>query len=125
MDTILPVMQAVIALGIFNVWLLRFGKPTQWRGGTARTLKEEFAVYGLPPWFMWVVGFLKLLCATLLIAGIWVPALAKPAAAGLAVLMLGAVVMHFKVKDPLMRALPAFTMLVLCAIVLVAERAAI
>jgi hypothetical protein len=53
------------------------------------------------------------LCATLLIAGVWFPALTRPAAAGLPMLMAGAVAMHFKVKDPLMRLLPAFTMLVL------------
>jgi uncharacterized membrane protein YphA (DoxX/SURF4 family) len=122
MDLAAQVIQVVIALGIYNVWLVRFGKSTDWRGGTARNLKEEFAVYGLPGWFMGVVGFLKLLFATLLIAGIWFPAVTRPAAAGLAVLMLGAVAMHMKVKDPLKRSLPAFTMLVLSVIVAVASR---
>jgi uncharacterized membrane protein YphA (DoxX/SURF4 family) len=122
MDLAVQVIQVVIALGIYNVWLVRFGKSTDWRGGTARNLKEEFAVYGLPGWFMGVVGFLKLLFATLLIAGIWFPAVTRPAAAGLAVLMLGAVAMHVKVKDPLKRSLPAFTMLVLSVIVAVASR---
>jgi uncharacterized membrane protein YphA (DoxX/SURF4 family) len=122
MDLAVQVIQVVIALGIYNVWLVRFGKSTDWRGGTARNLKEEFAVYGLPGWFMGVVGFLKLLFATLLIAGIWFPAVTRPAAAGLAVLMLGAVAMHMKVKDPLKRSLPAFTMLVLSVIVAVASR---
>jgi uncharacterized membrane protein YphA (DoxX/SURF4 family) len=122
MDLAVQVIQVVIALGIYNVWLVRFGKSTDWRGGTARNLKEEFAVYGLPGWFMGVVGFLKLLFATLLIAGILFPAVTRPAAAGLAVLMLGAVAMHMKVKDPLKRSLPAFTMLVLSVIVAVASR---
>jgi uncharacterized membrane protein YphA (DoxX/SURF4 family) len=114
------VSQVVIALGIFNVWLLRYGKSTNWRGGTARTLKEEFAVYGLPSWFMGIVGSLKLLFAALLIAGIWLPVVTKPAAAGMAILMLGAVSMHFKVKDPPKRALPAFSMFGLSLIVAVA-----
>jgi hypothetical protein len=113
MDLAVKVIQVVVALGIYNVWLVRFRKSTSWRGGTAQNLREEFEVYGLPGWFMGVVGFLKLLCATLLIAGVWYPALTRPAAVGLAVLMAGAVAMHFKVKDPLMRSLPAFTMLVL------------
>lgn len=81
---------------------------------------EEFEVYGLPGWFMGVVGLLKLLFATLLIVGIWFPPVTSPAAAGLAVLMLGAVGMHVKVKDPAMRSLPALTMLVLCLAVAVA-----
>jgi uncharacterized membrane protein YphA (DoxX/SURF4 family) len=120
MDWIVKVTQMVVALGIYNVWLVRFRKSTNWRGGTARNLKEEFQVYGLPGWFMGLVGFLKLLFATLLIVGVWVPALTRPAAAGLAVLMLGAVAMHVKVRDPALRSLPAFTMLVLCVVLAVA-----
>jgi uncharacterized membrane protein YphA (DoxX/SURF4 family) len=120
MDTVVLIIQVIIALGIYNVWLVRFGKATNWRGGTAQNLKEEFAVYGLPGWAVWAVGFLKLLSATLLIVGIWFPIVTKPAAVVMAVLMLGAVTMHFKVKDPPKRALPAFTMLVLSVIVAVA-----
>jgi uncharacterized membrane protein YphA (DoxX/SURF4 family) len=112
-------MQVVIAMGILNVWLLRFGKPTEWRGGDAKNMKEEFAVYGLPAWSVGVVGFLKILLAALLIAGIWLPAVTKPAAIGMAVLMLGAVSMHIKVKDPLQRSLPAFCVLVLSVLVAV------
>ncbi len=111
------VIQIVVALGILNVWLLRFGKSTGWRGGEAKNMKEEFAIYGLPEWSVQAVGFLKILCAVCLIAGIWIPALTQPAAIGLAVLMLGAVAMHFKVKDPLKKSLPALTMLVLCLII--------
>jgi hypothetical protein len=117
MNTVVIVIQVIIALGIFNVWLLRFGKPTGWRGGSAQNLKEEFQTYGLPDGFVWVIGFLKLLFAVLLVAGIWFPAVTRPAAIGVAVLMLGAVAMHVKVKDPLMKSLPAFTMLVLSVIV--------
>lgn len=116
MDPIL-IIQVVIALGILNVWLLRFGKSTEWRGGAAMTMNEEFAVYGLPGWSVQVVGFLKLLCAACLIVGIWFPALTQPAAIALAILMLGAVTMHVKVKDPVKKSLPALTMLVLCLIV--------
>jgi hypothetical protein len=120
MDTLVTVLQVIIALGIYNVWLLRYGKATGYRGGTARSLKEEFEVYGLPGWFMWVAGGLKLLFATLLVVGIWVPVLTRPAAAGMALLMLGAVAMHVKVKDPVKRALPASAMLLMSLIVALA-----
>jgi hypothetical protein len=119
METATIVVQIIIALGIANVWLLRSGKSTSWRGGNATTMKEEFAVYGLPGWFMTVIGCLKILFAAALIVGIWIPDLRMPAAIGMAVLMLGAVAMHFKVKDPPKKALPAFTMLVLSAFVAV------
>jgi uncharacterized membrane protein YphA (DoxX/SURF4 family) len=117
MDTAVTIIQIVVALGIFNVWLLRFGRSTDWRGGAATNMKEEFQVYGLPGWSMQVVGFLKLLFAVCLIVGIWLQPLTRPAAVGLAILMLGAVAMHIKVKDPLKKSLPALTMLVLSVIV--------
>ncbi|MEO8501922.1 MAG: DoxX family protein [Vicinamibacteria bacterium] len=113
----MSIIQMVIGLGILNVWLLRRDKTTAWRGQQARNLKEEFGVYGLPPWFMGVIGFFKILFAALLILGVWLPSLTRPAAMGMAVLMLGAVSMHLKVKDPLKKSLPAFTLLVLCIVV--------
>lgn len=33
MDLAVTVIQVIVALGIYNVWLLRFGKATSWRGG--------------------------------------------------------------------------------------------
>ncbi|UCG32126.1 MAG: DoxX family protein [Phycisphaerales bacterium] len=80
-------------------------------------MKEEFAVYGLPGWFMVAVGILKLSFATLLLSGVWLPVLTTPGAIGMAVLMAGAVTMHLKVGDPLMKALPSVTLLVLSFVV--------
>ena len=71
-------IKLVIALGIYNVWLLRSRKTTNWRGGDAKNMREEFEVYGLPGWFMNVVGFFKLLFATLLVVSIWFPFLTMP-----------------------------------------------
>lgn len=113
MEWIKIAVQIIIAASIFNVWILRFGKPTSWRGGTAKSMKEEFEAYGLPLWFMKLIGFLKLTLSALLIAGIWLPGLIMPAATGMAVLMLGAIVMHIKVKDSLIKSFPAFSFLVL------------
>ena len=70
METAVTVLQVIAALGVLNVWVLRFGRPSAWRGAGAGTMKEEFAAYGLPAWFMVLVGFLKLLSAVLLIVGI-------------------------------------------------------
>ena len=114
MDSLLTALQVLIALGIVNVWVVRPAKATAWRGGTATNLKEEFATYGLPSWAMGVIGSLKMLCAAGLLAGIWMPALVQPSAALLAVLMLGAIVMHVKVTDPVQRSVPAMLMLTGC-----------
>lgn len=105
--------QLVVGLGVLNVWLVRRYTASDWRGGTARTLKEEFDAYGLGGWFMGLIGFLKILLATLLIAGVWFPPVTRPAAIGIALLMVGAVAMHMKVGDPLKRSLPAFSVLML------------
>jgi hypothetical protein len=118
MEWIKIAIQIVIAVSIFNVWIIRFGKPTSWRGGSAQNMKEEFNAYGLPGWFMMLIGALKLILATLLVIGIWVPGLVTPAAIGMAVLMLGAIAMHIKIKDSLNKSLPAFSFLVLSLILL-------
>ena len=110
MEWIKIVLQLIVAIGIYNVWLVRFGKSTKWRGGSATDMKSEFEAYGMPHWFMMVIGFMKVTFATLLIVGIGFPMLVAPAAIGLTSLMVGAIGMHIKVKDPLLKSLPAFTM---------------
>ena len=118
MDGIVDVLQLVVGLGLLNVWLVRRDRATAYRGGTATTLREEFAAYGLPPVAYPVVGTLKVGSALVLIAGALValPDVAVPgAAAVVAVLMLGAIAMHLKVRDPLVRALPATAMLAMSA----------
>ena len=119
MKAVIIISQIIVAVGIFNVWIFRYGQSTNWRGGMAKNMREEFWVYGLPVSFMRVIGFIKLLLAGLMIVGIWFPAVTKPAAVGMAILMLGAVGMHFKVRDPLKKSLPAFTLFVLSLIITV------
>lgn len=114
MAALLIVLKLIVGLGILNVWLLRAGKSTAYRGREAQTLKEEFAVYGLPSPVFYLIGVLKVGLALALIASLWVPGLARPAAGGMGMLMLGAFVMHLKVKDPLHKALPSLAVLGMC-----------
>jgi hypothetical protein len=115
MQYLLVVLQLIVALGILNVWLIRPGQATPFRGRDAKTLREEFAAYGLPFWFMCVVGVLKVGLALALLAALWLHTWAQPAAIGLGLLMLGALWVHLKVKDPIKKALPAIAMLAMCA----------
>ena len=110
----------IISIGIYNVWIIRFGKSSTWRGGDAENMKEEFTAYGLPDWMLYLVGGLKLIGATLLILSIWYPRLAPPAAILIALLMTGAILMHLKIGDPIKKSLPAFTLLVLSLIIILA-----
>lgn len=113
MEYVEIVLKLIIGLSVLNVWLLRAGKQTPWRGGSAANMKEEFATYGLPAWFMTVIGALKVLLSIGLIASIWYPALELYTAGGIALLMLGAVTMHIKVSDPIKKSFPAALFLVL------------
>jgi uncharacterized membrane protein YphA (DoxX/SURF4 family) len=113
MQTITLILQVVIALGLFNVWLLRFSRSTPYRGGAAGTMPEEFLAYGLPRWSTYLVGLLKLGAGLALIIGLWYPHWVRPAALLIASLMVGAIFMHFKIRDPLKKNLPALVMLIL------------
>ena len=110
---IVNAFQIIIAIGLVNVWIVRFHKPTKYRGAGAGNMADEFAAYGLPKWFMYLVGAGKILIATLMVVGFWVPVVVYPASALLVLLMVGAVSMHIKVRDPFIRSLPALLMLVM------------
>lgn len=110
------IMQVVVALGLLNVWLVRKGSQTKYRGGSAQNLREEFQSYGLPPWFFYLIGALKISAAIALLAGIWLPALVVPASILVAGLMAGALMMHLKVKDAALKYLPAACMFVMSGI---------
>jgi hypothetical protein len=104
-------LQIAVSLGLLNVWLLRFNKSTAYRGGIAQNLKDEFLTYGLPTWFMYLIGTFKIGSALALLLGFWAPMLVTPAAGVVVLLMIGAIAMHFKVRDPLMKSIPAALML--------------
>mgnify|MGYP001245205856 FL=1 len=99
------ILQLIISVGLINVWLFRFNKVTEYRGGGANNMKEEFQAYGLPIWLMYVVGFLKIAIAIMLIVSIWIKELLEYNLWLLSVLMFGAVLMHLKVKDPIKKSI--------------------
>ena len=105
--------------------MLRYNKPLRARGGNATNMVEEFEVYGLPGWFRDLVRCLKLAGAAMMIAGIWYPVVAFAAGCMLAVLMLGAIAMHIKVSDPLMKSVPATFFLLLNALVIYGRMGAV
>lgn len=111
MEILSPIIQVIVALGLLNVWLVRAAKSTAYRGGGAKTIREEFEVYGLPSFMVYVVGILKVLIALTMLAGIWLQFLVLPSAALLILLMIGAFIMHLKVKDPFKKTIPSLLML--------------
>jgi uncharacterized membrane protein YphA (DoxX/SURF4 family) len=121
-NTIAAILQVIVGLGLLNVWLLRRQSATAYRGGAAKNLKEEFATYGLPAPAFYVVGGLKIACGVLLLVGLWYAPVVFPAAAVVAVLMLGAVAMHLKVGDAVMKYVPAALMLAMSGTICVISR---
>jgi putative oxidoreductase len=68
---------------------------------------ENFRRFGYPQWFRVVTGSLEILGGLGLLIGIWLPWLAALASAGLALVMLGAVSTHLRIREPLQKiALP-------------------
>ncbi|EGV44985.1 DoxX family protein [Bizionia argentinensis JUB59] len=111
-DYIIIGLKVIVGLSILNVWLIQPTKPTKWRGGDATTIIEEFKVYGLSKTFCYVIGFLKVSLALILLASIQFDSLTLIGSIGLAVLLLGSIIMHLKVKDPLFKSFPAFLFIV-------------
>lgn len=117
MNMLIKIIQIIMSLGLLNVWILRFGQNTPYRGGNSKSIKDEFKAYGLPTWFCYFIGFLKIGSALLLLAGLWFTNLVLPVAILVNLLMAGAIIMHLKIRDPLIKSLPAFIMLVLSCLV--------
>jgi hypothetical protein len=114
-------LQLFVAFGLLNVWLIRSNQETSYRGSNASSLKNEFTAYGLPLWSFYVIGFIKLSSALLLLLGLWIPFLVFPSALVVSFMMVGAVCMHIKVKDPLKKLLPALIMLFSSIVICVAS----
>ena len=106
------IINIIISLTILNVWLVRLNKKTKWRGGSS-TLKEEFNHYGLPIWFFYIIGFLKINLAILLLLAIWFDQLNLLSSIMMSILMIGSIIMHLKIKDPIRKSFPAVCILFL------------
>lgn len=116
MDYINIFLQLIIAFGLLNVWVIRRDRETAYRGACGNSLKNEFIAYGLPLWSFYVVGFIKVSAALVLLLGVWKPFVVFPAAFVIVLMMIGAVCMHIKVRDPFKKFVPALIMLFLSTV---------
>ncbi|MEQ8248295.1 MAG: DoxX family protein [Alphaproteobacteria bacterium] len=82
-----------------------------------KMMKDNFAKYGFPPWFLRVVGAGEVTGGVLLL----IPSLAVLGATGLAVIMVGAVIAHVMSKEAPMAVAPL--VLLVATVFLVVERA--
>ena len=94
--------QVIIAFSIVLVWVVRFPNVV-----------KEFHEYGLPDFIRTLVGATKISLATLLVAGIWYPALVFIPAILMALLMICAQIAHVKVHHPWHKYVPSLVLLAL------------
>jgi L-serine dehydratase len=73
MEKIINLIQILIAVSIWVVWVGRFDN-----------IVKEFEHFGYPVWFRSLVGAVKISLAALLVAGIWFPSLVFYSAASMA-----------------------------------------
>ncbi len=100
---------------VTNVWLFRFNKETPFRGGDAKNMIEEFAIYGLDINTMYLVGSLKVIASIGLIVGLLKTKFSVYSSLLMAILMTGAIYFHFKISDPPIKYFPSVLMLI-CSI---------
>jgi len=106
MHTYAAAAQLLVALAVGFVWIFRFDN-----------IVKEFHQYGLSDLTRTMVGAAKLILATLLVAGIWYPALVLIPALLMGLLMAAAQYFHFKVNNPWSKHLPSLFLLVLCVFI--------
>ena len=122
MKILQKISMITVAVVVLNVWLFRFGKATMFRGGDATNMTEEFAAYGLNETMVYLVGGLKILSALGLLIGFFNKKTITPAAGLMAVLMIGAIAMHFKIGDEAIKFLPAGLMFALSSLIIMVNK---
>ena len=112
----------IISGTILNVWLFRLHKPTSFRGNDASTLMEEFLVYGLDKNLFYLVGSVKVIASILLLFGIIKKKLVIPTASIIALIMVVALLMHFRVGDSFYKHIPALIIFTMSSLLVLIER---
>lgn len=106
MENLLILAQLVLALSVAYVWIFRF-----------HNVVKEFIQFGLNDVTRNFVGVTKIALSTLLVAGIWYPALVQIPAVLMGLFMIAAQYFHFKIKNPFIKHLPSLILLILCAVI--------
>ena len=96
------IAQVVIAASVLFVWIFRL-----------ENIEREFIEYGIPSLVRNAVGAAKTALAVLLIVGLWHPELVLAPAVLMALLMLCALIAHWRVRHPWRRSVPAFVLMAL------------
>lgn len=102
--------QITLGLSVAFVWIFRF-----------ENVVLEFKQFGLNDLTRNFVGSSKIALATLIIAGVWHSTFVLIPSVLMGVLMIAAQYFHFKIKNPLIKHLPSFILLILSAIIAISS----
>jgi hypothetical protein len=106
MENLSMLAQIAVAISVAFVWTFRF-----------HNVIAEFKTFGLSDLTRNLVGVSKIALATLLVTGIWFPAVLLPASLLMAFFMVSAQGFHFKIKNTFIKHLPSLILLVLCVFI--------
>ncbi|MDG2505714.1 MAG: DoxX family protein [Crocinitomicaceae bacterium] len=106
MENLSMMAQIAVALSVAFVWTFRY-----------HNVITEFKTFGLSDLTRNLVGVSKIALATLLVTGIWFPAVLLPAALLMGFFMVSAQGFHFKIKNTFIKHLPSLILLVLCGFI--------
>ena len=110
METLVITSQIIIAVSILIVWVFRFDN-----------IVVEFKHYGLSDLIRSMVGAAKISLATLLVVGILSNEVAVLSALSTSFLMVCAQIAHSSGKNPFMKYVPSFCLLVLSLFIAAAD----
>ena len=106
MENLIILAQVTIAISVLYVWVFRFDNVI-----------GEFKQFELSDLTRNMVGATKIILSTILVVGIWYPAIVLIPAILMGLLMLAAQYYHFKIKNPFIKHLPSLILLFLCVFI--------
>jgi hypothetical protein len=102
--------QIIVAFSVAFVWIFRYDN-----------IIKEFKSFGLSDLTRSFIGAVKISLATLLIVSIWYPVPLTISAILMGAIMIAAQYFHFKIKNPFIKHLPSFILLLLCIFIALAS----
>ena len=102
MDNASIVAQLIVSISVISVWVFRYNN-----------IVLEFKQYGISNLLRNIVGASKISLATILILGVWYKELLVASSLLMAFLMICAQFYHIKVRNPWLKYIPSFILLLL------------
>ncbi|WP_053373600.1 DoxX family protein [Paenibacillus sp. FJAT-27812] len=113
MDIVTIVLQGLLGLAFLMAGI---GKV-----GGLKMHVDHFKLWGLPQWFRVVTGLVELIGAAALILGIWEPSWAAAGSLLLGVTMIGAILVHIRLKDKAKETMPSVVLFILAAVIFIIQ----